>query len=378
MSMPCPYCGFANPRAWRACARCGRSLSSTPLVSGRAYLSAGDATVVGAAPEPPTLDQPLDQPLDTQPPEELEPPLIGQIEAARTIHSAIETAFTHGRPTLVVLEGGRGSGKTRLLFYASEVASRLSATVRVLYGGCRAEGGDGYYAPFGRLLLERFGVTPSSSPAVVRAQMTTVVTEALQSSDAITIAETTHLLGFISGVPFPDSPFLREDDPAQLRTRAVAAFRRFVAGDARRQPLLLLLDNMHAAEPDAFELLAAALGAEGPLAVVMAGAPPLTEQARALGAAGGVATGPIAPLAGPDVAAMMQVLLPTLIETPEPVVAALTHRSGGNPSALRELVFALLEAGLFVRGPTGMAADLAKLESGLLPVTTADAINARL
>src|SRR5690606_26976702 len=124
---------------------------------------------------------------------EVEPPLVGQREAARAIDEGIQTAFDTREPTLVVLEGERGSGKTRLLFHASEVAARSREDVRVVYGACRPEGTDGFYAPFGRLLLERFGVTPSSSPSTVRGQMATVVGEALQTSDAIAVAETTHL-----------------------------------------------------------------------------------------------------------------------------------------------------------------------------------------
>jgi tetratricopeptide (TPR) repeat protein len=357
-------------------------------MSGRTYLLSQDDLISGddlglvevlGESEPPT--PPTPQKLDTLPPasDDVEPPLIGQGAAATGIHDAMRTAFEQRRPTLVALQGERGSGKTRLLFHASEVAARLVPEVRILYGVCRAEGGDGYFAPFGRMLLERFEVTPSSSPSSVRGQMATHVGQALQSSDAITVAETTHLLGYVAGVPFPDSPFLRlGDDTDDVRERAVEAFRRFVQGDASQRPLLVLLDNMHAAEDDGWELVGAALRAEGPVCVVVAGDAPLAARAGRLSAAGGVSVVDVAPFTEPEVAALMQVLLPSLVETPEPVVAALVHRSRGNPSALRELVFALLEAGLFVRSPGGLIADVAKLETGQLPVGMEDAVRARL
>ncbi|HJL20263.1 MAG TPA: tetratricopeptide repeat protein [Sandaracinaceae bacterium LLY-WYZ-13_1] len=381
----CHACGFDNPRAWRACSRCGHPLGSVKAMTGRTYLTgASDETVVDTAP---SFDEAPDTPEETSldgqpptPPEDIEPPLVGQPDAVQAIHAGVETALEKREPTLVVLEGERGSGKTRLLFHASEVAARMRDDVRVLYGACRPQGNDGYYAPFGRMLLERFGVTPSSSPSTVRGQMATAVGEALGSSDAIAVAETTHLLGHLAGVPFPDSPFLREgDDPGELRERATAAFTRFVEGDASRRPVLVLLDNMEAAEDDGWELVRAALAAQGPVAVVVAGAPPVSERADAVDASGGKVVGPIAPFTEADVASFVHVLLPNLGEAPEPVVAALTHRSGGHPSALRELLFALVEAQLFRQEADGsLVADVSKLEAGTLPVTLEDAIRARL
>lgn len=354
-------------------------------MTGRSYLeSASDKTVVDVAPPEFDAERDLEEISDTgemtpAPAEDIEPPLVGQTEVTQAIHLGVQTAFEQNVPTLVAVEGQRGSGKTRLLFHASEVAARMNENVRVLYGACRPQGADGSYAPFGRLLLERFGVTPSSSPSTVRGQMATVVKGALQQADAIAVSETTHLLGHIAGIPFPDSPFLRKDqEPGARHERALGAFQRFLEGDAKQRPILLLLDNMHAAADDGWDLVEAALELDAPVAVVVAGDAPVAERAGQLDAKGGVAIGPIAPLGEASVAAMLKILLPSLVATPEPLVAALTHRSGGNPSALRELAFALVEAGLFAKTAGGLTPDLAKLETGELPVTMEDAVRARL
>jgi tetratricopeptide (TPR) repeat protein len=410
----CPSCAFENPKAWRACAACGRPLGSGFRPTSVTGLGGADRTVVtGSADEPRTdpfaqayrrnefssegtvpelesdeldsLDDELDddEPSGTSP--ELaeaegdrEPPLIGQADAALAVHTGIERAFGVGAPTLVALDGPRGAGKTRLLVLASELAARLDPRVRILYGSCR-EGGDGAYAPFSRLLLERFGVTPSSSPSAVRAQMTTVVRDALGTNDAVVIAETTHFLGHLAGIPFPDSPFLGplENNPPELHARARKAFARLVEGEAQSRPVLVLLDNLQWAEDAAWDLLASLVGLSAHVAIVVAG-DAIAERASKLEAVGGVAIGPIAPFGEADVQAMLHVLLPTLSVAPEPLVAALTHRSGGNPAALRELVAALWEGGLFYLKDGAIAVDLARLEAGDLPVTTADATRARL
>jgi tetratricopeptide (TPR) repeat protein len=312
------------------------------------------------------------------PTEDSEPPLVGQTEASTAVRAAIETAFAKGTPALAALEGGPGSGRSRLLFHAAEVAARLRPDVRILCGICRE--GDGPMAPFPRIMLERFGVTPSSSPSAVRGQMATIVAETLRSSDPIRVSETAHLLGQLAGVPFPDSPFLMplSDRPDELARRVHQALARFVQGDVQRRPMLVLIDNAHLAEEDAWQLVQVLLCVTGPLAVVVAGGPPVADRAGALRAEGGIFAAPIVPLGENEVASMLYVLLPSLAQVPELLVAALTHRSRGNPSALRELVLALVEAGFFRRTERGLVADLGKLETGGLPVTIEDVIEARL
>ena len=377
VSQVCAQCGFESPRAFRACAACGVALGSA-RATGRSYLAGqtGDETLVSPIPTEST------SPGDSSPPpphaEDLEPPLVGQGEASGAIHAALTTSLSQGKPTLVALEGDPGSGRSRLLFHAAELAARVAPNIRIHAAACRD--GDTINAPFSRILLERFGVTPSSSPQVVRGQIAMFVAEALQSSDALAIGETSHLLGHFAGVPFPDSPFLLglDDKPAEMRKREEAALKRLFEGDARQRPLLILIDNMHFAEDDAWALLDVVLSCDAPITVVVTGDRGIVERAQKLSPAGGLVVGPIEPLSEADVGSMLHIILPTLVDAPEPLVAALTHRSGGNPSALRELVFALVEAKLFTKTEDGLVVDLAKLQSGALPVTIEDAIRARL
>ncbi len=396
----CENCGFENPRAFKACAACGAMLGLGTRASGRMLIGGQpvESTIVSAAPaaprpastsasdELPEGDLTPDD-LELEPSgeraghgaasEDHEPPIVGQEEVSAAIRAGIDRAFVEHKPTLVAIEGEEGSGRSRLLFHAAELAARLFPSVRILHALCRAD--DGSNAPFARMLLERFGVTPASSPAAVRGLVAAMVGEAIQSSDAIQIGETAHLLGHFAGIPFPDSPFLMglEDRPEELRARELAALRRLFTGDAAQRPTLVLLDNMHLADDEAWTILEALLGVDAGIAFVVAGSA-IAERASTLQAPGGTAIGPIAPLGEAEVASMLQILLPTLTEAPEPVVAALTHRSKGNPGALRELVFALVEAGLFTRSDEGIVPNLAKLEDGSLPVTMEDAIRARL
>ncbi|MFK8001839.1 MAG: tetratricopeptide repeat protein [Polyangiales bacterium] len=385
-STVCGSCGFENPRAWRACSSCGRSLGSSFRPTGVTGMAprGGDRTMVSSTPvdeaEPLENEEVSLDELEEVDDGEQEPPLIGQPDAAGAIQAGIDRAFSLSQPTLVALEGPRGSGKTRLLIYASEIAARLNDRSRHCYGVCR-EGGDGAYAPFSRLLLERFGVTPSSSPSAVRASMSTLVSSALDTSDVVRVTETAHLLGHIAGIPFPNSPVLRPlgDDPQELHRRACQAVARFFEGDASHRPILLMLDNMHLAETPAWDVVREITKTKAQIAVAIAGDQPVMERAASYEPAGGIAVGPIAPLEETAVQAMLYVLLPSLNSAPEPLVAAVTHRSGGNAAKVRELAFALWEAGLVVPTADGLEVDLERLGNGDdLPITMDDAVQARL
>ncbi|MCA9602433.1 MAG: AAA family ATPase, partial [Myxococcales bacterium] len=319
----CRDCGFSNPRSWRTCARCTARLDAT-----------------AAAPLP----------------------LIGHASAAEVIRASIDCAFSMGATTVVAIEGMNGSGKSRLLTHAGEFGARANDGMPLLHTTAGAGGTASPYDPFSTMLLERFGVLPNAPAAAVRGHMFTVVSECLSTSDAVTIAETTHLLGYIAGVEFPDSPFLMPlaDRPLELRRRAAQAFRQFVEADVQRAPVLMLIDEAHRMEEPAWQLLRMLFDVEGHLAIVLAGNAPLADRTRTFGPANRTETCVIAPLAHDDVAAMLMVLLPTLESAPEPLVSALHHRSGGNPSVLRAMVLSLVEQGLFEDRDGALVANLAR------------------
>lgn len=363
---------FQNPRGWVTCARCGMLLGPRIVGTSVTALSAltrritGQSSAPGAVPDNASEADAL--------------PFLGQNRCVTAIQKGLAAGFGDRTAAVVSLTGPTGAGRTRLLIRASELAAKSFANVRILYAQCRTQD-DGPYAPFSRLLRERFGILPASSPSVVRGQMATTVGDALESTDAVLISETTHFLGHVAGVPFPDSPFLQPlaGQPEELHRRACQAVRRFIEGDARRKPLMLLFDDMGEAEPEAWSLLATVLTLRTPLCIVTAGGEPMP--ARVVEAAGNtpVFAAEIRPLTHDEIIQLTRSFLPELISTPEPFVAALTHRTRGNPGTLRELLHSLLEGGLFAPSPKGgLEVDLGKIAAGKVPLTMEDAIRARL
>jgi tetratricopeptide (TPR) repeat protein len=426
----CSDCEFENPRGWVTCARCGsllgprvRRLEETGLTtttrthlaaqlqsaaaiqhadaeeSTRVYVSAGAAPAAGIALEGQPQDKPAEgdasadapapppatAPAPAPAPESAPPPaahadarpLLGQADAEAQVRRAIERTLAEEHARLVLVRGVPGAGKTRFLHRASEIGARMRKDIAVYYAALRSRD-DGPYAPVSRLLLDRFGILPASSPTAVRVDMETSVSEALAASPQVT--ETTHLLGHVVGVPFRESVLLREleRDPAALHGQAMAAVARFVAGDARKRPLLWLFDDVANADPNAWELIDALLELAVPLAIVIAAPPDAAEPIPALRNAQFVDSLELRPLSEADAGALVRVLLPDLVDLPAELLAALMHRTAGNPQKLVELLRALQDGGLFRREGARVVIDQQKLEGGALPLTMTDSIRARL
>jgi predicted ATPase len=216
-----------------------------------------------------------------------------------------------GRGRLVVLTGDRGSGKSRL---ADELASRAKGVgARVLWGGCWEAGGAPAYWPWLQAL--RAYVRETEPPA---GELPPLLAEAGEGTDS-----------------------------EEARFRLFDATTAFIRRAAADQPLLLVLDDLHAADPASLLLLEFAVVelADAPVLLVaayreagiVAGSP----QADALAAATRRASLRL-PLHGLSEEAVGTYLALTApFDAPAELVAAITAETGGNPLRLGEVVRSL-------------------------------------
>jgi DNA-binding SARP family transcriptional activator len=273
----------------------------------------------------------------------LDAPLVGRDAERRRLAEAFLRARVERAPVLVTVLGEAGIGKTRL---ARELAAQVAAEATVLTGGCLPYGEGVTFWPL-RELVRETGAGEGSRQEL----------EALLAgeADAERVAEC--LSGAIGS-------------SGQGVSSAVEIFwaaRRLVETLARREPLLVVLDDLQWAEPtflDLVEALAAQAEA-APVLLVCLARPELLEQrpAWAAGAARTVSV-ELGPLADDDATTLLGALagaLPAAWRRRELLAAA-----GGNPLFLEQLVASVGEQrrgeGLPPLPPTIQALLAARLE----------------
>jgi DNA-binding SARP family transcriptional activator len=283
------------------------------------------------------------------------PALVGRARELAALSAGLDDAFA-SRGTLFLVGGEPGIGKTRL---ADELAAEAQARgARVLVGRCWEAGGAPAFWPWVQALRSHVRAT---GPDELRAQLGWAAPPV-----ATMLPELRDLL--------PDVPAPVESEGARFRLFEATAH--FLANASRAQPLVLVLDDVHAADEASLLLLRfVARELAGSRILVLglyrdvdpalddplAGA--LVELAREPGTRTIV-------LAGLDEAAVAELVgLAAAGEPPAGLSAAVHAETDGNPLFVGEVVRLLAEDGRLVPGAEWTLT---------VPQTVKDAIGRRL
>jgi DNA-binding SARP family transcriptional activator/Flp pilus assembly protein TadD len=246
----------------------------------------------------------------------LDAPLVGRAQELERLRTAYADACDSRRCRVVTVVGEAGIGKTRLM---RELLLPLRDEARILVGRCVSYGEGATYLPIAEAVRQ---VAPSLDELAA----------ALAAEDdgeqvALRIAELTGL----------------QETPA-AHGEAFWAVRRFLEAITRERPLVLVLDDIHWAEPTLLDLVEY-LGewAEAPLLVLCAARRELVENRPAWG--GPTSSAFVVELAPLD-AEEMKELLDELADSPiEPAAARrIVEQAGGNPLFAEQLLALAHEA----------------------------------
>ena len=161
---------------------------------------------------------------------------VGRAGELAALATGLDEAFT-GRGRLVLIAGEPGIGKSRLTEALGELARARGA--RVLVGRCWEAGGAPAYWPWVQSLRACVGDTP---PATLRARL------------GAHAAELAQLLPELRD-PGEDAPEPAPLDPDAARFRLFEAVTACLRHGGHAQPLVLVLDDVHAADEPSLLLL---------------------------------------------------------------------------------------------------------------------------
>jgi class 3 adenylate cyclase len=276
----------------------------------------------------------------------LSSPLVGrsaELEALRSLFSVVAA----GRGRVAVVVGEPGIGKSRLLTeFKTAVAD---AGPRWIEGHCVSYGRTLPYHLALDLVRAMFAIPFAASETEAR----TALHDGLRTLLADEAADVEPYLVHLLGLPLTAEDEARVQlDPEWLQGRYVASVHRVIRALTARAPLVLVLEDIHWADPASVEVMLGLmpLVTQQPVLVLAAGrgetdAPgwKIVTQARAV--FGDALTElRLQPLSDGDSRALVANLL-EIESLPETVRDAILKRSEGNPFFVEEVIRMLIERG---------------------------------
>jgi DNA-binding SARP family transcriptional activator len=264
----------------------------------------------------------------------LDAPLVGRADELERLGAAYEDTRDSGRCRVVTLVGEAGIGKTRLM---RELLLPLRDGARILVGRCVSYSGGATYLPIAEAVRQA-----AREPSV------TAIAELLHGEDdaEVVARHVAELTGLAEGPAAPGEVFW--------------AVRRFLEAVARDRTVVLVLDDIHWAEPTLLDLVEY-LGewTSAPVLVLCAARRELLESRPGWG--GPTSTGfviELAPLLPEEVSSLVYGLAEQ--EVDQEVRQRIVERAGGNPLFAEQLFALASEApGALEQTPPNVEALLA-------------------
>ena len=282
--------------------------------------------------------------------------LVGRAAEVGLVVDALDFSVTRRKAFLVTIEGEGGVGKSRL---ADEVVSRAREQwgLSVLEGSCVPYGEANVWWPIAGALVRYLGLPTGDNMQQIREIGGSKAAELLHLD--VDDAEVTrvieafcHLLGQPSA--------LDELEPARARSELTRAVTRVIEARVKRAPLMLVIADVHWADPAFLDLLEKVMSALAslPFLLVTTIRPDSESAWPPMSFAGYSALRiRLEPLDEASSAELVRGILGTAVEPA--TIARLFERSGGNPLFLEELATLVSEQGALPILPDSLRAMIA-------------------
>ena len=313
--------------------------------------------------------------------EGIETRMVGREAELKHLQEAFHTAVEDRELQVVTVSGEAGVGKFRLLHEFDIWSEALSEDFYYFKGRASRETQHLPYGLLRDLVAFRFQIQDSDPPATVRAKLEEGVAVALGEDDRSRKAA--HLIGYLAGFAFGDSPHLGDldDDPQATRDRALGCLGDYLRGMAGQYPVLILLEDLHWADDsslDALNHLALAL-AQAPVLIAAAARPALFDRRPHWGEGQPFHTRlDLQPLSRWDSRRLVAEILQKVAEVPQALRALIVAGAEGNPFFIEELVKMLVEDGVIVKGEEAWRVAAERLAGVRVPPTLTGVLQARV
>jgi class 3 adenylate cyclase len=252
---------------------------------------------------------------------------VGREAELARLQAAYGRVVERGSPHLVTISGEAGVGKTRLVReFWEQLASESPEPLRRT-GRCLSYGQGITYWPLGEILKEHFGILETDPPDDVRLRL-----------------GEHGILGLTLGLDVAG-----DLHPLAVRDRLHASWVDFVEALTTERPLVVLVEDIHWAEPALLDLLDRLLtDVRRPLFLIATARPELFDLRPAWGGARrDASTLQLEALSSDAAVGMLGQLLAG--ELPDHLSQMVVQQAEGNPFFVEELIGSLIDHGLLTR-----------------------------
>jgi len=282
-------------------------------------------------------------------------PMIGRQQEIELLQTLYRRMVADDRPDLVTVYGEAGIGKSRLVEEFETWAEQLERPPTIVHGKCLPYGESMTYRPLAEILKRQADVLDSDPPDAALAKVRALASDLLSDSPGLDPERTASALALTVGLDDPGSP-IDGLEPRQARLEVASAWRTFFSALARAEPAVVVLHDLHWADPamlDLVEELADRLES----AVMFLGSARRELSAERPGWGGRSRNSTsimLEPLGAGDSGRLLGFLLDGAEdEVPASVRGRILERAGGNPFFLEQIVRRLVEERTAARGHAG-------------------------
>jgi class 3 adenylate cyclase len=255
---------------------------------------------------------------------------VGRDSELELLRATYRRCAAHAEPHLVTIVGEPGVGKSRLVSELGDVLATEEPAPVERIGRCLAYGTGITYWPLGEVVRQHYALR-----------------EGVPTDEVVARLEGRPILALALGLDV--APDLH---PLDARERLHAAAVSFVEELASASPIVLVIEDIHWAEPDLLDLLERLVAeVRAPVLLVATARPEILDLRAAWGTGKRNAT--VLWLDPLPVGAVSRLLDEKLPELPEELRELLVERAGGNPFFLEELMGELLDSGVLVESAEG-------------------------
>jgi class 3 adenylate cyclase len=303
--------------------------------------------------------------VEAGPARNLQARVVGRERELAILGGLLDEAIETGTTRLAVVYGPAGIGKSRLVREVVTLGGSGRPDLTVLRGRCPAVGQAITFWPLAEVVRTACGIslddTGVAAQEKLRSRASEILAPELPDSDVNAIV---FALATTAGIALPDNP-LDNSRPIAVVTELARRWPQFLSALAARQPLVVIIEDLHWASDQIVEMVERLLArSTGPILLIATARPEFAEANPSFAVGSSESTTiSLRPLDRNQSASLLAGLLPASDLAPA-IQDQVLDTAEGNPLFVEEIVSRLIEAGTLTRHKgrwrsTGNAATLA-------------------